>query len=390
VYAIASHVNQQNMGEYTPNAEKVFPPAPVNHLDWTKLGVGVVRQVNGHIQSTWTELTGEWSEPRFVNNPKLEISGLASGLNYGMQAYEGIKAVRDSAGHIRIFRPDMHASRMQHSCQCVSIPKIPTLHFQRCVSLAVSLNAEFVPPCEAPAALYIRPMAFGSGGQLNIIPPNEFTFCVFVQPTGALLGHAAPVSALVLEEYDRAAPRGTGSAKVGGNYAPMMRWQRKAKEEGYGITLHLDSQTQTQIEEFSAAGFIAVRNIVPSEGDGGAGKYTLIVPDSATIIQSVTSDSCIQLAKALGWEVQVRPVLYDELKTFDEVLAVGTAAVVVPIKSITRKSRSETILYEQESNGCFNILFQKILDVQRGVGDFSGLGWSVVVDDPSAYGTKSK
>lgn len=202
----------------------------------------------------------------------------------------------------------MHAARMQHSCECVSIPTIPLSHFQRCVSLVVSLNAEFVPPSDAPAALYIRPLAFGSGAQLNIIPPDKFTFCVFVQPTAALLGDAAPISALVLEEYDRAAPRGTGSAKVGGNYAPVMRWQKKAKDEGYGITLHLDSQTQSQIEEFSAAAFIAVRKPSSNEVNNGAGKYTLIVPDSPSVIRSVTSDSCVELAKVLGWEVEVRAV----------------------------------------------------------------------------------
>lgn len=192
---------------------------------------------------------------------------------------------------------------MHNSCDCVSIPPIPQHHFIRCVSLAVSLNAGFVPPFEAPAALYIRPLAFGSGEQLNIIPPTEFTFCVFVQPTAALLGHAAPVAALVLEEFDRAAPRGTGGAKVGGNYAPLMRWQKSAKEEGFGITLHLDSQTRSEIEEFSAAGFIGVKKTADTT-------YTLVIPDTPNIIQSITSMTCIEIAKSLGWTVEIRPVRY--------------------------------------------------------------------------------
>lgn len=147
---------------------------------------------------------------------------------------------------------------MRHSCACVLIPPIPDEHFIRYVSLAVSLNAEFVPPNGAPAMLYVRPLAIGTGAQLNIIPPLEFNFCVFVLPTAALLGVSDPVAALVLDDFDRAAPRGTGSAKIEGNYAPVMRWQRSAKEEGFAITLHLDSQTRSQVEEFSAAGFIGV------------------------------------------------------------------------------------------------------------------------------------
>lgn len=79
---------------------------------------------------------------------------------------------------------------------------------------------------------------------------------------------------------------------------------------------------------------------------------------------------------------------YDELHSFDEVLAVGTAAVVVPIKSITRKSQSETISYEQGSDGCFKILYQKILDIQRGVADSFENSWSVVVHGPDTYATK--
>lgn len=215
--------------------------------------------------------------------------------------YKQNPAVRDYSGQVRLFRPDQHAARMQHSCDCVSIPTISQHHFTRCVSLAVSLNAGFVPPFEAPAALYVRPLVFGSGAQLNIIPPSEFTFCVFVQPTAALLGHAAPVVALVLEEFDRAAPRGTGAAKVGGNYAPLMRWQKRAKEKGFGITLHLDSRTRSEIEEFSAAGFIGVKKNPDA-------KYTLVVPDTTNIIKSITSDTCVEIAKSLGWIVEVRPV----------------------------------------------------------------------------------
>ncbi|KEQ90222.1 hypothetical protein AUEXF2481DRAFT_45303 [Aureobasidium subglaciale EXF-2481] len=353
---------------------KVRPAVgPSKTLDWANLGVGISREVNGHVECMWTAPTG-WSEPVFVRSSKLEISGLSSALNYGMQAYEGMKAVRGSAGQILLFRPDQHAARMQHSCEYVSIPSVPKELFIQCVSLAVAQNAEFVPPFEAPAALYIRPLALGTGAQLNIIPPTEFKFCVFVQPTAALLGHASPVDVLIIEKFDRAAPRGTGSAKIGGNYAPVMRWQRQAKQEGFGLTLHLDSRTQTEIEEFSAAGFIGVKK----SGDG----YRLVIPDSSSVIKSVTSDTCVQLANALGWNVETRPVKYTELRDFDEVLAVGTAAIVVPIRSIVRKSTSEVFTYDSEGTGkCFKILFDTILSAQRGE-EMSTSDWNLAVHPP--------
>ena len=111
-----------------------------------------------------------------------------------------------------------------------------------------------------------------------------------------------PVKALILEDFDRAAPDGTGSAKVGGNYAPVMKWSEKAYKQGYGITLHLDSKTRSEIDEFSTSGFIGAKK----DGDN----ITLVVPDSKNVIQSVTSDSCLEIARSLGWETEVRSVSF--------------------------------------------------------------------------------
>jgi branched-chain amino acid aminotransferase len=189
---------------------------------------------------------------------------------------------------------------MAHSTTYISIPHLPIAHFLRCVHLAVGLNAAYVPPHQTGAALYIRPLIFGSSAQLGLQPPEEYTFCVYVIPTGVYHG-THPVDALILEDFDRAAPEGTGSAKVGGNYAPVLRWSEKARNEGYGITLHLDSKTRTVVDEFSTSGFIGIEK-------DKEGKYTLVVPDSKSAIKSVTSDSCVQLAKSFGWSVVTRPV----------------------------------------------------------------------------------
>lgn len=106
----------------------------------------------------------------------------------------------------------------------------------------------------------------------------------------------------MLEDFDRAAPHGTGSAKVGGNYAPVIKWSDAARKEGFGITLHLDAATHTEIEEFSTSGFIGIKR------DGEA--ITLVVPDSRNIVQSVTSNSCVVIAEDLGWRIERRAVSY--------------------------------------------------------------------------------
>lgn len=193
---------------------------------------------------------------------------------------------------------------MASSAAFVSIPDIPESHFLHCVHLAVSKNAEWVPPHKS-GALYIRPLAFGAGGHLSLTPPSEYVLAVYVQPFATYMGTNA-VDALILEEFDRAAPMGVGSGKVGGNYAPVIRWSDKARAEGFGLTLHLDSKTRSEIEEFSAAGFLALK--YPKEEVESERAITVVIPDSLNVIKSITSESCIKVAQSLGWNVEIRRV----------------------------------------------------------------------------------
>lgn len=313
-----------------------FPPPPVNTIDWSDIGFRV-REVNGHIESHYSVKTGEWTKPTFITSPFLSIHGMAPALNYGQQAYEGMKAFRTpSDDGITIFRPKKNAARLANSASFISIPPVPENIFLEAVHAAVSLNAAYVPPHSTGAAMYIRPLIFGSSAQLGLNPPEEYTFCVFVLPVGVYHG-VHPVKALILEDFDRSAPHGTGSAKVGGNYAPVLRHSDKARNEGFGITLHLDSQTRTEIDEFSTSGFIGAKK------DGE--QITLVVPDSKNVIESVTSDSILRIGESLGWKTEVRSIKYEELPSFTEVFAAGTAAALVPIRSITRYSDNKTTEY---------------------------------------------
>jgi len=230
----------------------------------------------------------------------MRIHGMAPALNYGVQAYEGLKAMRAPGDKvINIFRPDRNAARMQHSASFISMPPFPEDRFIEACRAAVALNAAFVPPHATGAAMYVRPQLYGSSAQLGLNPPEEYTFCVFVMPTGVYHG-VHPVKALVLDDFDRAAPNGTGSAKIGGNYAPVLPWSEKARNQGFGITLHLDSARHEEVDEFSTSGFIGAR----VDGED----VTLVVPDSKSCIDSVTSDSVQQIAKSFGWKVEKRPV----------------------------------------------------------------------------------
>ena len=228
--------------------------------------------------------------------------------------------------------------------------------------------------------MYIRPLLFGSSAQLGLNPPEEYTFCVYVLPVGVYHG-VHPIAALVLEEFDRAAPEGTGSAKVGGNYAPVLRWSEKAKQEGFGITLHLDSRTRTEIEEFSTSGFLGLKK-------DREGRYTLVVPDSKNVIKSVTSDSACEIARSMGWIVEKRSIKYEELEEFEEVMAAGTAAALVPIKSITMRSKGDVFEYQgggdEPGPVCVKLL-TTLKGIQQGKVE-DKFGWLEYVEEAKGFG----
>lgn len=318
----------------------------------------------------------------------MRIHGMAPALNYGQQAYEGLKAFRGPGdGAIALFRPERNAARLRHSAAAVSLPAVPDELFVAACRAAVALNAAYVPPHATGAALYVRPQLYGSGPQLGLSPPAEYTFAVFVVPTGVYHG-SAPVRALVLDDFDRAAPRGVGSAKVGGNYAPVLRWSDAARAQGFGITLHLDSARHEDVDEFSTSGFVGA--LAP---DGPDGPVTLVVLDSRCVIDSVTSDSVLRLARSFGWAAERRPIKYTELPRFAEVMATGTAAALVPIRSITRRRRpallspgprvsadadSETVTYMADAQAepgplCLRLLTQ-LRAIQLGKVD-DAFGW---------------
>ncbi|ORY11216.1 aminotransferase [Clohesyomyces aquaticus] len=356
-----------------------YPPVPVDTIDWSNIGFKI-REVAGHVESHYSVKTGKWTAPAFVEDPFLRIHGMAPGLNYGQQCYEGMKAFRGPNNTISLFRPNQNAQRMQHSASFISIPAVPEDHFLACCSLAVGMNAAYVPPHETGAAMYVRPLLFGSSAQLGLNPPEEYTFCVYVVPTGVYHG-THPVDALILEHFDRAAPEGTGSAKVGGNYAPVLRWSEKAHKDGYGITLHLDSKTRSVIDEFSTSAFIGVKKTAEGE------KIKLVTSSSKNVIKSVTGDSILKIAESFGWETESREIPYKELNTFDEVLAAGTAAALVPIKSITLESANEKFVYRDgsdEPGPCCVKLLQTLRGIQQGKIEDT-FGWCYEIKKPEQW-----
>jgi branched-chain amino acid aminotransferase len=211
-------------------------------LDWNNLKFEYL-QTRSFIKYVWNGVC--WDDGALITEPYINLHVDATCLHYGQSCFEGLKAFHMADEKIRIFRPLLNAKRLQSSCKAVSLEPPPFDLFLEALRRVVADNSDFVPPYGSGGSLYIRPFVIGSGVKIGLSPSPETTFMIFVNPVGNYYagGIGSPVKALIMHGFDRAAPRGTGNVKVGGNYAPCLRPSLVARKKGYTITLFLDAKT---------------------------------------------------------------------------------------------------------------------------------------------------
>ncbi|MDY6935666.1 MAG: branched-chain amino acid aminotransferase [Spirochaetota bacterium] len=321
-------------------------------LDWENLPFGYIKtdyNVRYHYKD------GKWSEGEITSDETINLHIADPCIHYAQQAFEGLKVFETVDGRIVAFRPMENAIRFQHSCNKISIPPVPLDIFIESIKWVVSENNRFIPPYETGATLYVRPLIIGIGPQVGLGPAKEYIFTVFVSPVGPYYkGGFKPVRALVVEEYDRTAPKGVGDCKVGGNYAAGLVGSEYGKARGYPIVLYLDPKEKKYIDEFSTSNFIAI-----SED-----RY--LTPHSETILQSITNRSLATIAEDLGMSVEKRPIAIEEIDTFNEVGAVGTAAVITPISCIHYRGRDYDFPYDNDAGPVITRLYNRLTNIQRG------------------------
>ena len=336
-------------------------------INWSNLSFGYIK-TDYNVRTYYSD--GAWSKPEITDSETLNIHMAATCLHYGQEAFEGMKAFRGKDGQVRIFRMRENALRLQHSCRGIMMAELPVELFEECILTAVKKNERFVPPYESGASLYIRPLIFGTSAQVGVKPSNEYTFLVFVTPVGPYFKEGfKPTPMVIMREYDRAAPLGTGTYKVGGNYAASMQSGVKAAEMGYSAVVYLDAREKKYIDECGPANFFGIKN------------NTYITPESSSILPSITNKSLIQLAKDMGMKVERRPIPVEELATFEEAGACGTAAVISPILKIDDLSEHKT--YEFVKDGKPGEISKKLYDKLRGIqyGDEPDLhDWVTIVE----------
>ena len=335
--------------------------------NWSNLSFGYMK-ADYNVRSHYSN--GQWSKPELETSEFVDIHMAATCLHYGQEAFEGMKAFRGKDNKIRLFRMRENALRLQKSCDGIMMAQLPVEQFEEAIIKAVKANERFVPPYESGASLYIRPLLFGTSPQVGVGPAKEYTFIVFVTPVGPYFKEGfKPTPMAIMREYDRAAPLGTGTYKVGGNYAASMKSGVKAAKMGYSAVVYLDAKEKKYIDECGPANFFGIKD------------NTYITPKSSSILPSITNKSLMQLAEDIGMKVERRPVPVEELATFEEAGACGTAAVISPILRID--DIAEDITYEFCKEGEPGVISKKLYDKLRAIqyGDEPDVhGWVTIVE----------
>lgn len=339
----------------------------MQNIDWANLKFGYM-PTDYNVRCYYRN--GKWGEIEVSSSEIINIHMAATALHYGQEAFEGMKAFRCPDGKIRAFRIKDNAERLQSTCRGILMPELPTELFEAMVKKVVKLNERFVPPYESGASLYIRPLLIGTGAQVGVHPANEYLFVIFVSPVGPYFkGGFATNDYVIIREYDRAAPLGTGRYKVGGNYAASLAANKMAHDAGYASEFYLDAKEKKYIDECGAANFFGIKD----------GKY--ITPKSSSILPSITNRSLQQLAKDLGMEVEVRPIPEEELSTFKEAGACGTAAVISPIRKIDdlENHKSYVISKDGKPGPWSEKLYTHLRAIQYGT-EPDVHGWTTVIE----------
>ncbi|MDK2969729.1 MAG: branched-chain amino acid aminotransferase [Bacteroidota bacterium] len=336
-------------------------------INWSELSFGYMK-TDYNVRSYYRD--GKWSDPEIESSEMISLHMAATCLHYGQEAFEGLKAFKGKDGKVRIFRMRDNALRLQSSSRGIMMAEVPVELFEEMVLTAVKKNMRFVPPYESGASLYIRPLLIGTSAQVGVKPSKEYMFLIFVTPVGPYFKEGfQPTPMVIMREYDRAAPLGTGTYKVGGNYAASLVSGEKAHEMGYSAVIYLDAKEKKYIDECGPANFFGIKN------------NTYITPESTSILPSITNKSLMQLAEDMGMKVERRRVPEEELATFEEAGACGTAAVISPILRIDDISENKSYYYckDGKAGPISEKLYHKLRAIQYG-DEPDVHGWVTVVE----------
>lgn len=295
----------------------------IHEVNWEKLEFGKI--FSDHML-VMDYKDGKWQDPVIMPYGTIPMAPSISALHYGQAIFEGMKAYRMVDGGVSIFRPKKNAERMNKSAARLCMPTIPVELFIECVAQLVSIDREWIPRGEGES-LYIRPHMFATDEFVGVRPSDTYKFVVFTCPVSKY--YTKELRVKIETTYTRASKGGTGAAKAAGNYAASLFPTQVANNAGFDQVLWTDSQTHEYFEESGTMNIIF-----------RSGKVLLTPAPSDSILDGVTRDTILQVARDWGFLVEERRISVREIvdlmkeDRLHAAFGVGTAATITPIRVI--------------------------------------------------------
>lgn len=275
---------------------------------------------------------GKWQTAKIEPFQNISISPACNVFHYGQAVFEGMKAYyKEDESGIVLFRPEKNHERLNKSAVRMSMPEVPEELFMEGIKKLIELDKEFIPK-KAGSSLYIRPFIIGTEPFIGVRTSDRYLFMIIIGPTGPYYGE--PISVLVYDTFVRSTKGGYGNAKAAGNYAGTLYPRELATKMGYKDVLWLDGEHKKYANEVGTMNifFVIDGKLITPETDG-------------TILEGITRDSVIKIAKDFGYTVEERPISIDEIidahnnGILNEMFGTGTAAVVNPVNRFGYKGK---------------------------------------------------
>jgi len=317
---------------------------------------------------------GHWKNARIQPFGTLQLSPLSACLHYGQTVFEGLKAYRQVSGEINIFRLQKHTERFQTSLRRMCMPVLEEGLFAKAVNQLVFLQRDWV--SDAPGhALYIRPFMIATEPKIRASASDEYLFCIVGLPAG--LYYERDLRVKVERRFVRAVEGGVGYAKCGGNYAGALYPTRLVQEEGFDQVLWTDALHHEFIEE---SGTMNVMFFL---------KGCLVTPRlNGSILDGVTRDSVLTLARSKGICVEERKISYKEIEAAIqsgepvEAFGVGTAAFLTPIREIEIEGKNYFL--QAGATSMANQLKEALDKIRRGLVP-DPFSWNHIVHEDKSF-----
>ena len=312
---------------------------------------------------------GEWENFQVLPYGDILVSPAISSLHYGQSFFEGLKAYKHADGKVSIFRPDKNAVRFNRSAERLCMPALPEEIFLQSIAAVVDIDRDWI-PAKPNHSLYIRPYMFATDRYLGVAPSKSYKYMVLTCPVGPYFSKTLRVK--IEDHYTRAAEGGMGYAKSSGNYGVSLYPARKAAEEGFDQLIWTDAKEHKYIEEMGAANAMFVLD----------GK--LVTPLAQdTILDGVTRDTVITLAREWGFPVEERRVSVAEIMEgartgkLTDAFGAGTAATIASVGSISHNGEEYTLIDPKEREFSQKVL--KTLDAIRYGNTPDTHGWNYLI-----------